>query len=178
MIMANSPKQVEVEKGTAPSARQAGVPASPFHSLRSQFDRLFEELDRGMFPGRWLSLAPFERLKGVPGMIVPAVDVADEGNAFRVTAELPGMSEKDIQVTKDGDLLTIKGEKKDEQEKKGKGYYMAERHFGSFERSMRLPGTVDDAKIDAKFANGVLTVTLPKAGEAVRKPKKIEIKGG
>ena len=176
--MANSPKQVEVRKGTAPAGMSAGVPASPFQSLRSQFDRLFEELDRGMFPGRWLSLTPFERLKGMPGMIMPAVDVADDGTAYRVTAELPGMSEKDIQVTKEGDLLTIKGEKKDEQEKKGKGYYMAERHFGSFERSMRLPGAVDDAKIDAKFANGVLTVTLPKTGDSARKPKKIDIKGG
>ncbi|WP_374651735.1 Hsp20/alpha crystallin family protein [Dongia sp.] len=175
--MANSPRQIDVKK-SAPAPKPSSGPLHPFQSLRQQIDRVFEDFDRGTFPGRWLSSTPFARTTTSSGTILPAIDIADEDTAYRVTAELPGISEKEIEVTKHGDLLTIKGQKKDEWEKKGKGYYMAERHFGSFERSLRLPGTVDDAKIDAKFANGVLTVILPKSAATTPKPKKIEIKGG
>ncbi len=167
--MAKSSKQIDVRK-------EGGAPRHPIDSLRSEIDRLFADFDRNLFSSHWLTPSPFERLKDNKRVVLPAVDVADEGDNYRVTAELPGMSEKDIEVTKHGDLLTIKGEKRDEKEKKGKGYYLAERHFGSFERTMRLPGTVDETKIDAKYANGVLTVRLPKSAEATSKKQKIEIK--
>lgn len=167
--MANSSKQIDVKK-------EGSAPRHPIESLRSEIDRLFENFDRNLFSPHWLTTSPFERLKDRKRGVLPAIDVADEGGSYRVTAELPGMSEKDIEVTKHGDLLTIKGEKRDTKEKKGKGYYLAERHFGSFERTMRLPGTVDEAKIDAKYANGVLTITLPKSAEAASKKQNIEIK--
>jgi HSP20 family protein len=167
--MANSSKQIDIK-------REGATSQHPIESLRSQIDRLFEDFDRNLFSSHWLTASPFERLKDKKRVVLPAVDVADEGGNYRVTAELPGMSEKDIEVTKHGDLLTIKGEKRDEKEKKGKGYYLAERHFGSFERTMRLPGTIDEAKIDAKYTNGVLTVTLPKSTEVASKKQKIEIK--
>jgi HSP20 family protein len=166
--MSKSSKQIDVRKEAAPTRH-------PIASLRSQIDRLFEDFDHNLFSSHWLTASPFERLKDKKAVVLPAIDIADEGGNYRVTAELPGMSEKDIEVTKHGDLLTIKGEKREEKEKKGKGYYLAERHFGSFERTMRLPGTVDEAKIDAKYANGVLTVTLPKSAEAASKKQKIEI---
>lgn len=171
--MTDKSTHVEVKKG-------AGQPAAPtqhpFRSLREQIDRLMDEFDRGLFPSRWLEMTPFSKLTSEIRGLVPAVDVIDEEKAYRVTAELPGLTDKDIEVTKDGDLLTIKGEKKEEHEEKEKGYFLSERHFGSVERSLRLPEGIDDSRIEAKFENGVLTVTLPKNPDAVSKPKKIAIK--
>jgi HSP20 family protein len=173
--MTSKSTQVEVKKGIgAPGSSPAPV-HHPFRSLREQIDRLIDDFDSGMFPSRWFEMTPFSRFTSEIG-VVPAVNVADEETAYRVTAELPGLSEKDIDVTKDGEMLTIKGEKKEEHEEKEKGYYLSERHFGSFERSLRLPNGIDDSKIEAKFENGVLTVVLPKTPEAVSKPKKIAIK--
>ena len=171
--MSNKSTQVEVKKG------ESGHPSAPMHhfrSLRDQIDRLMEEFDRGLFPSRWMEMTPFSKLTSDIRGLVPAVDIIDEEKIYRVTVELPGLTEKDIDVTKDGDLLTIKGEKKEEHEEKEKGYFLSERHFGLVERSLRLPEGIDDAKIEAKFANGVLTVILPKTPEAVSKPKKIAIK--
>lgn len=172
--MSSKSTQVEVKKGGE------GHPAAPaqhtFRSLREQFERLMDEFDHGLFPSRWMEMTPFAKLTSEFRGLVPAVDMIDEEKAYRVTAELPGLSEKDIEITKDGDLLTIKGEKKEEREQKEKGYFLSERHFGSVERSLRLPEGIDDSRIEAKFENGVLTVILPKTPEAVSKPKKIAIK--
>lgn len=171
--MSNKPTQVEVKQGAG------GQPAAvqhPLRSLRDQIDRLMDEFDRGLFPSRWLEMTPFSKLTSDIRGLIPAVDMVEEEKAYRVTAELPGMSDKDIEVTKDGDLLTIKGEKKEEREEKEKGYFLSERHFGAVERTLRLPEGIDDARIEAKFENGVLTIILPKTPEAVTKPKKIAIK--
>jgi HSP20 family protein len=172
--MTNKSTPVEVKK--TGNGHPSAPAQHPFRSLRDQIDRLMDEFDRGLFPSRWMEMTPFSKLTSEIRGLVPAVDVIDEEKAYRVTAELPGLTEKDIEVTKDGDLLTIKGEKKEEHEEKEKGYFLSERHFGSVERSLRLPEGIDDSKIEAKFENGVLTVTLPKTPEAVSKPKKIEIK--
>jgi HSP20 family protein len=173
MSMTNKSTQVEVKK----SGNGHPVPAQhPFRSLRDQVDRLMDEFDRGLFPSRWLEMTPFSKLTSEIRGLVPAMDVIDEEKAYRVTAELPGLADKDIEVTKDGDLLTIKGEKKEEHEEKEKGYFLSERNYGSIKRSLRLPDGIDGSKIEAKFENGVLTVILPKTPEAVSKPKKIEIK--
>lgn len=171
--MSSKSTQVEVKKG---ETGHPNAPVQHFRSLRDQIDRLMEEFDRGLFPSRWMEMTPFSKLTSDIRGLVPAVDMIDEEKAYRVTVELPGLTEKDIEVTKDGDLLTIKGEKKEEHEEKEKGYFLSERHYGLVERSLRLPEGIDDAKIDAKFANGVLTVILPKTPEAVSKPKKIAIK--
>jgi HSP20 family protein len=93
-----------------------------------------------------------------------------------VTAELPGMSEADIDVKYVDGTLTIRGEKKEEKEEKKKDYYLSERRYGSFQRAFQVPNGVDADKIDAAFKNGVLTVTLPKSAGAVRNEKKIAIK--
>jgi HSP20 family protein len=172
--MTNKSTPVEVKK--TGNGHPSAPAQHPFRSLRDQIDRLMDEFDRGLFPSRWLEMTPLSKLTSEIRGLVPAVDVIDEEKAYRVTAELPGLTEKDIEVTKDGDLLTIKGEKKEEHEEKEKGYFLSERHFGSVERSLRLPEGIDDSKIEAKFENGVLTVTLPKTPEAVSTPKKIEIK--
>ena len=105
----------------------------------------------------------------------PAIDIADQEHAYMIKAEVPGCRIEDIDLSVSGNVLTIRGEKKQEQEVKEKGYYHVERSFGSFRRDLNLAGDVDIAKIDAECKNGVLTVTLPKTETA--KTAKIKIKG-
>lgn len=128
-----------------------------FDSFWSRFDRPFGGLDGGL------------------GFGTPRTDVVETGKTVEVSVELPGLDEKDIEVSLSDDLLTIKGEKKAEHEHDGKGYYLAERSYGSFYRSVPLPPGVatDDAK--AEFKKGVLTVRLPKTAEAQAKTKRIEV---
>jgi HSP20 family protein len=106
----------------------------------------------------------------------PAVDIAEKEKEYEVTAELPGLDESNVEVKFADGLLTIKGEKREEKEEKKKDYYLSERRFGSFQRSFQVPDGVDADKIEARFRNGVLTVTLPKSAEAQKKEKKIVIK--
>jgi HSP20 family protein len=107
---------------------------------------------------------------------VPAVDIAEKEKEYEITAELPGMDEKNIDVKCADGMLTIKGEKTEEKEEKKKDYYLSERRFGSFQRSFQIPSGVDVNKIEASFKNGVLTVVLPKSAEAVKNEKKIAIR--
>jgi HSP20 family protein len=148
----------------------------PFESLRQEIDRLFDDFGMG-FPFRrslWATEPLFRREVTWPTM--PAVDVVEGEKAYEITAELPGMDEKNIEVKMADGRLTIKGEKQEEKEEKKKDYYLQERHFGSFERSFDIPESVDPNKIEASFKKGVLTVTLPKKAEAQKPAKKIEVK--
>jgi len=104
----------------------------------------------------------------------PAVDIYETDNAIVLKAELPGMTEKDIELTVDRNLLTIKGERQFENEVNKDNYHRVERAYGSFMRSFQLPATVDTTKVQAEQKNGILTITLPKKEE--EKPKKINIK--
>jgi HSP20 family protein len=104
----------------------------------------------------------------------PSVDIAETDSQVTVKAELPGLEAKDIDVSVSGDLLTLKGEKKEEKEAKEQNYYRREICSGSFQRTFRLPSEVNHEKVDASFKNGILTITMPKT-EASSK-KRIEIK--
>ena len=157
---------VEVKK--APSPREGSV--EPWRSFRDDMDRLFDRFAKGFGVP---SFAPFWS-KDVD-LAAPAVDLAEDDKAYTVTAELPGIEENDIDVAVSGGMLTIKGEKKQEKEEKNKNYYLSERSYGSFQRSFSLPDGIDQAKIAANFAKGVLTVTLPKSPEG-QKSQKIEVK--
>ena len=108
-------------------------------------------------------------------MMVPKLDVAELKDRYEVKAELPGLDEKDIELTLEDGLLTISGEKKAETEEKEKGYYLKECSYGSFSRSVRLPENISDDKIEAKFKKGVLTVKLPKKEILPPKARKIAI---
>ncbi len=164
-----------------PVARKAGEPAffseawRPFEALRNQVDRLFEDFAAEDFWHR-----PFRPLPGFEEarkfVARPAVDVTQNDKAYEIAAELPGLDEKNIEVNVANGGLTIKGEKKEQKEEKQKGYYLAERRYGSFERYFGLPDGVDAEKIEASFKNGVLKVTLPKTAEAQKPAKKIEVK--
>jgi HSP20 family protein len=104
----------------------------------------------------------------------PAVDIAELENEYVVKVELPGVSKDDVKITLESNVLTIRGEKKQEKEAKDGNYHRVERSYGSFQRSFTLPTTVKNDKIDAVYKDGILTITLPKAEEA--KPKQIEVK--
>jgi HSP20 family protein len=104
---------------------------------------------------------------------VPATDIVEQSGDIRIALELPGLKPEDVKITLENFVLTIKGEKKQEKEENGK-VYRYERSYGSFERSFTLPNTVDADKVGAKFDNGVLTVSVPKAEQA--KPREIQVK--
>ena len=154
--------------GIAKSAeRPLTRPRDIFSAMRDDMDRLFERFEHG-WP-RWPTVRD-ERLT------VPELDVRESTDAITVEAELPGVDEKDVTVTLANRVLSIKGEKKQEKEEKGESYHLTERGFGSFERSIRLPDAIDDAKVEAKFDKGVLKATAAKKPEAVKAQRKIEIK--
>jgi HSP20 family protein len=104
----------------------------------------------------------------------PAVDIAERDDEYLVKVELPGVNKDDVKITLESNILTIRGEKKQEKETKKENYHRVERSYGSFERSLTLPTTVKSDKIDANYKDGVLMVSLPKAEEA--KTKQIEVK--
>jgi len=160
------------------SPRRVGV-WDPLSTLRREFDRLFDDFSAasGQRPGGMLSAEPF--WGGEFGLAqAPAVDIVEHDKSYQVTAELPGMEEKDIDVKFADGVLTIKGEKKEESEEKQKDYYRSERRFGAFQRSFRVPNGVEPDKIEATVKNGVLKVLLPKSDDARKREKKIEIKKG
>ena len=102
--------------------------------------------------------------------------LVEKDKEFAITAELPGLDEKNVEVKLSNGNLVISGEKKDEREEKDKDHFFSERRYGSFKRVFRVPEGVDADKIDAAFDKGVLTVRLPKTAEAQKPEKKIEIK--
>jgi len=172
--MANETK-LTVTKKPAEPALAADV-WRPFESLRKEVDRVFEDFGDGFWRQPFRSLAGLERALTSKLATSPAVDISETDKAYEITAELPGMDERNIEVNVANGGLTIKGEKKDEKEEKKKDYYLSERRYGSFERYFTLPESVDADKIEAAFKNGVLKVTLPKTAEAQKPAKKIEVK--
>lgn len=106
---------------------------------------------------------------------MPAIDIVEKDKAFEVTAELPGLDAKNIDLQLSDNVLTIKGEKQEEKEERTKDRHVTERRYGSFHRSLQVPSSVDAEKIEANFKNGVLTVTLPKSPEAQKKQKTIPV---
>jgi len=141
----------------------------PLRSLQEEVDRLFESFGAG-FP----SLPRLTESFG--GGVTPSVDVAETDKEVVVTAELPGIEEKDVDVTFADGVLTIKGEKKAEKEEKDKNFHRVERGYGAFSRAIGMPADVEEDKVKASFAKGVLTVTLPKKPGVKSTAKKIAIK--
>jgi HSP20 family protein len=143
------------------------TPWKPFRELgrlRDEMDRLWED-----FFGERRFFAPSERRWH------PSLDVAETKDNVMVTAEIPGMDAKDIDISVLGDVLTIKGEKKQEKEEKEENYHLVERMYGAFTRSITLPGAVDTEKIEATYKKGVLRITLPKKEEAKAKEVKVKV---
>lgn len=106
----------------------------------------------------------------------PTADAVNKKDCYEIRVELPGVSEKDVEVSVDNNTLTVRGEKHFEQEEKDKDYYFSERRYGSFERSFRLPEDVKEADIKASYKNGILTLSLPKSEPRHQASRKIDIK--
>lgn len=155
-------------KSLIPVSRDPGIagPSQPFASLQREIDRLFEDFTRG-FPA-------MSSLGRTPAGVMPSIDVTETDKDIEITAELPGLEKKDVQINVADDVLTIRGEKKSEKEEKDKNYRLVERSYGSFERRLQLPSGVDPDIIKASIAKGVLTVTVPKPEPA--RSKTIEVK--
>lgn len=171
--------QVKQEPKSTPARERNLWGWGPLDSLRRDVDRLFEDFTRG-FPSSvdrfWAS--PLWKKESGIDMMIPAIDVVEEDKNYVISAELPGLDEKDIEVKVANDTLAIRGEKKEEKEERDKNYYVSERRYGTFQRSFQLPLGTDADKIEAKFEKGVLRITLPKTAEAQQKEKKIAIKAG
>jgi HSP20 family protein len=169
--------QVPVEvKKTNP----APVPDA-WQSFRGEMDRLFDRFAGGFGFGlpsfrRLFDVEPTSRRESSFSFAAPAIDVTEDDKTYKITAELPGLEQKNLDVTISGDMLTLKGEKHHEKEEKDKNHYLSERAYGSFQRSFALPESVDRDKISADLSKGVLTITLPKTAEAQKPQKKIEVK--
>ena len=144
---------------------RGGEMVDPFLSLHREMNRLFDDAFRGL-DGRLPS-------EGFGGMGWPHMDVVETDKEYRVAAELPGLEEKDVDLTFQDGVLTLKGEKKVEHD--GKGRLHSERFYGQFQRSFSVGPDVDEDKINASFKNGVLTVVLPKSSEVQSKAKRIAI---
>ena len=109
------------------------------------------------------------------GELTPVVDVSETDKSYEISVELPGLDDKDVELTLRDDLLTISGEKKTEREEKKKGYHLSERSYGSFQRSFRLPDDVQAEKIKAEMQKGVMSISLPRSPSAKPKQRKIAI---
>ncbi len=173
MSAKTSTKEVKKAEPSALAPLEGDFFNAPFMDLRRQMDRVFDSFASGW---HLPALGASWDLPSRPaGAIAVQFDLSESDDAYEITAELPGMDEKDVEVTLENGLLTMKGEKKAETEQKKKDYHVMERHYGAFRRSFRLPENVEEGKIKAAFDKGVLRLTLPKSAEAKRKTKKIAI---
>lgn len=175
--MADKATKLPIKKEKTPMTREEGW--QPFDSLRREIDRVFDDF----LPTRWRSAfarptfdLDFDWPARSSFQVAPAMDVLEKAEAYEITAELPGLDEKDVELKIANGMLVIKGEKSEEKDEKNSDYYMSERRYGSFQRAFQLPDAVDPDRIAATFAKGVLKVTLPKSDEARRTEKKIDVK--
>ena len=145
-----------------------GRDGGPLGSLFHDIERTFEDFSRRV---------PFAGF-GEAGALATKIDVAETKDGIEVTAELPGVEEKDVDITLSNDMLIVRGEKKVERDEKEKNWHLVERSYGSFSRTIALPYEPDPAQVDAKFEKGVLRIRLPKPPEVAKKEKKIAIKSG
>lgn len=143
---------------------------NPFYPLQRDINRIFDDFFTGFSTPGYGGL--MERL----GSFSPSIDIRDNEKELVIKAELPGMDEKDVEVSLTDDALVIEGEKRDEKVDKEGGFYHAERSYGSFRRVLPLPVGIDPQKADASFKKGVLTIVVPKTEAAKSKVKKIAIK--
>lgn len=149
---------------TPAPARGRAVQASPFGWLRTEIDRLFDDFTPTRSIFNFGALAP-----------VPALEMNEQDKKYLLSAELPGMKEEDVEVSVADGMLTLSGEKREESERKDDGHLLSERRYGAFERRIPLPADVDADAVSAEFANGVLTITLPKHADAAERKRKIAI---
>ena len=148
-------------------------PFRGFYDMQGEMNRMFDEVfgNLARTGGRQQ-----QQQGALPSQWAPALDVLQEDGDIVLRAELPGVKLEDVDITLQNGVLSISGERKAEEQREGSGYYVRERRYGSFRRSMALPEGVDESKIHARFQDGVLEVRVEGAA-AVREPKRIQIEG-
>lgn len=163
-------KEAEGSKATQ-AAKWAGR-AYPFHLLQRDMNQLFENFAHGFDMWRPRFVEPLF------GDFQIKLDLKDNEHEIVLSAEIPGVDYKDMEISVSDDTLTIRGEKKEVKEEREKGYYRSERSYGSFQRLVPLPCQIKKDMVDASFKNGVLRVIMPKSDEVMKEVKKVEVKPG
>ncbi|MGZ9096823.1 MAG: Hsp20/alpha crystallin family protein [Micavibrio sp.] len=159
LIPGNRPTNISIREGGFGSSLAA---------LQEEMNRLFEHF----YTGTQVRLTDWDKLTAA----APAVNISENGKAFKVRVELAGMSPDDVDLEITDGYLTLKGEKKEEKEEEDENFLRQEISYGSFYRTVALPEAADSKKAEASFKNGVLNITVPKKAEAVQNPKKLQIK--
>lgn len=163
--------EIKPSRALETKAAPPATATDPFLGLRQDIDRVFDSYFRG-----WPSLRGFDFAPAFSRMDVsPKVDIGETDGGYEIAVELPGIDEKDVEVSLRDEVLTVSGEKKTEREEKEKDYFLNERSYGAFKRSFRLPAEVEADKIKAEMEKGVLTITLPRSAADKGKHQKIEI---
>lgn len=148
----------------------------PLRHMHEEVDKLFDSFFDGVTPfGRALRRSPVAWALEAGDNFAPAIDLKEREGEFVLTAELPGMTKDDVELSIEENTLTLKGERKSEEEQEGEHYHRRESFKGLFERTITLPGEIDAEKAQARMENGVLTLTLPKLAEVIEKRRKIAI---
>ena len=177
-------KTTKHKSGVRKSLSKAAEAVTPLASLREEVDNLFDRFSEdwphlpNLFGKGWsYPVADLERRFNLSKLeLTPRVDVSENDQQYEIEMELPGMTAENFDITTSDDSLTVKGIKQDEHEEQNKNYHIKERSFGSFQRSFRIPNGVDQTKIKAAYANGVLEMTLPKSKDAVRNKRSVKVK--
>ena len=165
-------KKEEEQQSVRPyNQRQETTSDHPLVRLQRDLDQLFEDFSRG-FPLLGLQESVTQ---GRGGLLLPRLDIAESKNHYTITVEMPGIDEKDIELTLEERTLTIRGEKKSEKEDSDNQYHRVERSYGRFQRVLSLPTDADEDNITAKFKNGILTLTVSKNPKAISSERKIKI---
>lgn len=178
-------EQISVRgSGSGKEAAKTQVPAAPeehwwppLTSLRQEVDRLFDDFTSGWpFRARAFERHPWAHLPAAFRTAAPATDVVENEKEFVITLDLPGVEDKNIEVTASDDVLTVQAEATEERKEEKENYFLSERQHGALQRAFHIPPGVDMDKIDANYEKGVLKITLPKTAEAQKKQRKIKIK--
>ncbi|MDE1937043.1 MAG: Hsp20/alpha crystallin family protein [Bradyrhizobium sp.] len=173
--MAEAATKLPAKAERSPSPASPMFEWRPLENLRNQVDRLFHDFETGFRQSPLYRDVETFLPRNLAFPVTPAIDILEKDNAFELTAELPGLDAGNIELSVSDDVLTVKGEKKEEKEEKTKDRYFSERRYGSFRRSIQLPASVDSGKIEANYKSGILTVTLPKSAESQKKQTVIPI---
>jgi HSP20 family protein len=175
--MAAKTTDIEVKREPARAVGAPGMDWEPIRSLRQQMDRLMAGFDWPDLNLGWPRRAlPPQAAWPDFAIAVPPVDLVERNGGYELQAELPGLTEDQIEVKLANGMVTIKGEKSTERVEDEEDYHLRERSYGSFQRSFRVPEDVDADKIQAQFDKGVLKVTLPKSAAAIKNERKIDVK--
>jgi HSP20 family protein len=167
----------EHEESSVPVRRRdsAGHPGHPVERIHDQIDRMFDDFFRGYgFPNREFGETWDEMTRS--GLFKPNLDISESDREYSVAVELPGVEQKNVELELVDDVLKIKGEKKQESEKKDKNYHCIERSYGTFQRVLNLPDDADRDGIQAEYKNGIMTITIPRQPGKKPGSKRIDIK--